>query len=518
MFDNNVTIQFQKELDKLGVSNILETPSYSYHGFSNDKDFFKALDDIRDNNLKVLIHGDSDPDGAFGARIFIECCKRLNIVNHEFYYYKERSHVLTNEAVYYAIDNKFDYIVIIDSSTNDMFNISKLISNGIKVIILDHHKPNYTLDAYPDNCIIINTIIENNIRLEDFYRLSGGALTFYVMSEYLRRNNRPYEDLSSYALITLYSDSIDMTKELNRAIYYMATGLSRSSLPIYVKHYLTDYSAFNRRFIEYTFVPKINALFRSEHLDLINKYLFSDNNYSENLNLLSEIQNVYDSCRKLVNQATDLAVRENMENLVIANLSQINLPIQVNKLYNYTGLVANNLSNDYGKPCVVLCDTGINIKGSLRDCMSRNYLTIFQQFKFFKAEGHNAAFGIGLEYRDYQRFMRYIRDKIDKKFYVLGVMEPLEIEYENSIPSVEFLNKVALYNEFSGISVPIAIIKKTNNLKCSKSFSKSYGYVYNWGNVTVSSSKRLPPGYTLEIKPIKGKSLKLVVYNRTVIL
>lgn len=515
---NDALLDFKNELDRLGVPDILSTPNYVYPGFSNDELFFKAIDDIRLNNLRILVHGDSDPDGAFGAKIFLESCNRVGIDNYEFFTYNATSHVLTNEAVYYAIDKQFDYMIIIDSSTNDMLNINRLVSNGIKVIIIDHHQPNYTLDAYPKECIVINTVIENRIRLEDFYRLSGGALTFCLMAEYLNRNGKRYMDLSAYALITLYSDSIDMTKELNRSIYYMATGLSREELPIYVKHFLTEYSIFSRRFIEFTFVPKINSLFRSENFHLVNSYLFKENSYEEYNNLLDEISRVYDDSRKLVNLATDLCVRENMDNLVIANLSKISLPIKVNKLYNYTGLVANTLSNDYGKPCVVLCDTGVSIKGSFRDCMSRNYLSIFKQFKFFKAEGHNAAFGIGLEYRDYTRFMRYIKEKIDKKFFILGIVEPLNIEYENSIPSVDFLTKVALYNEFSGISVPIAIIKKKNTLHCTKSFNKSFGYNYSWGMVNVSSTKKLPPGYTLEIKPIKARNLKLVVYNRTVMI
>lgn len=503
-------------LSEYGVPDILEIPEYKYEGFDGDDDLFTMLDEIRDNNCKVLVHGDSDPDGAFGSKIVLEALDRVNHSNYEFYKYRERSHVLTVGAVNYCIYNKFDVMIIIDSSSSDMKNIKKLCTFGIKVIIIDHHQCIYNRKDYPSNCLVLNTILENRFRGEEKFILSGGSLTFYLLGEYLSRRSLRFKDLSAYALLTLYSDSVDMTRPLNRAIYYMAVELDHTQLPIYVRHFFHSYDAFRRRFIEFTFIPKINAIFRAERLDLVNSYLFEEHTVEEYTDLVKQITDVHESSRNMVNIATDVVKKEAMNNIVIANLSNTSIPIMLNKLYNYTGLVANNLSTDFGKPCVVLCDTGTEIKGSFRDCLSRNYLKIFQQF--CKAEGHNSAFAISLQYHEFSEFMYYIREKIDKKFFILGVDEPIEIEYEQALPDVNFLRSVALYNEFSGVRVPIASIKKKNTFKFSKSYSKTTSYKYHWGEFKIDSSSFLPPNYEFNIKPVLTKKIKLVVYSRSVIL
>ena len=45
----------------------------------------------------------------------------------------------------------------------------------------------------------------------------------------------------------------------------------------------------------------------------------------------------------MINMVTDLVNREVLDNFVIANLSSSGISVQQAKLYNYTGLIANNL-------------------------------------------------------------------------------------------------------------------------------------------------------------------------------
>ena len=52
-------------------------------------------------------------------------------------------------------------------------------------------------------------------------------------------------------------------------------------------------------------------------------------------------------------------------------------------------MIANNLAQEYSKPCIVLCDNGSEIKASFRDILGRNYLDIFKQF--CRCGGHPPA-------------------------------------------------------------------------------------------------------------------------------
>ena len=506
--------RFREQLRELGLGEILEPVAYEYPGFTGDERFFAALDDIIKNNKSVLIHPDSDPDGAYSAKIMHKCLAKLGHTNMDIYRLRERSHKLTDMAVNEAIYNKYDYMIILDSSTNDMYNITKLTTYGVIPIVLDHHVGNYDLNLYPKDAIIINTIYENAIRGHEEFRLCGGGLTFCLVSEYLRRNNRKYSDLAPYALVALYADCIDMTKGLNRSIYYMATSVPRGELPPDIKYFLEDYAVFSRRFIEFTLVPKINALFRTENLELLNQYLFDNLSYDKNIKLVALIKDLHSFTREQVLMLTDVVEKRNLENIVLANLTHSGKAVQLNKLYNYTGLVANNISTEYGKPCVVLCDTGDYIKASFRDLLSRNYLPIFKQF--CNAEGHGAAFAINIPYNTYREFITYLENTVDRKFSIAGVDEPIEVECDSLMPDLELIEDVALFNEFSGIKVPIAILKKKNNLTCKSSYSKSHPYNYKWGDYNIESSSRLIPGRVIKIKPVKTKSLKLIVYNRNV--
>lgn len=504
---------FMEALDKYGATDVLDRVSYQYHGFENDNKLFNVLDDIVYKGGKVLVHGDSDPDGLFSLKIVTETFDKLGFLGYEVYQYKERSHVLTDEATLYPIYNNFTHMIILDSSSNDMRNITRLSSFGVNVIIIDHHVCDYDYSEYPNNCTIINTTVENRIRRKDFYTLSAGALTFMLFGEYLRRKGEEYEWLSSYGLITLYSDSIDMSSPINRSIYYLATGLPKSQLPLYVRHFMSDYQIFNRRFIEFTFSPKINTLFRAEKFDLLNSYMFDENSHQQYSVLVDEISMLHEEKRKMVSIITDAVRVENLNNLVIANLATVNIPVYENKLYNYTGLVANNLSSQYGKPCVVLCDAGTGIKGSFRDSLSRNYLKVFRQFS--NSNGHNAAFGINISYRLLDNFLYYLKEKIDKKFFILGVENPIELTSDGYVP-IELLEDIAKYNEFSGNSLPMAIILKKNDMKVTRVYDR--GYRYQWGDLFIESTRLVPTGGLLKIKPVYNKRIKLVTVNRDIIL
>lgn len=505
---------FKSKLDEYGLDGILDKCFYRHPSFTNEDRLFKELDTIVVNNSRVLIYGDSDADGVFAGKIIQETLKKLGCTNVEYYSYRVRSHVLTDDAVMYSIYGKYDYIIILDSSTNDLYNINRLCKFKVKPIIIDHHEPKYTLDDYNKDSIVINSMIENRILNRDEFRLSGGALTFCLCAKYLDSKAIEYSNLSAYALITLYSDCIDMSKPLNRAIYYMATELPKNRLPVYVQHFMESYSVFTRRFIEYTFVPKINALFRAERLDLINKYLLEQNTFLDYSKIVKEIKEVHKTSREAVNILTDVIPKKNMNNLVLANINSVNVAVKLDNLYNYTGLVANNISMEYGKPCIVVCDTGNYIKGSFRDLYSRNYLPIFRQFS--DSNGHGAAFAINIPYITYNNFLNYV-GKIDKKFSILKVNHPIAVEIYGE-PDEKLVNDLALYNEFSGVLAPVAVLQKKNDMICRKSYNTSYPYRYTWGDFTIESSYKLVQGRKIKVKPVRTHTIRLITYNKKVVV
>ena len=65
------------------------------------------------------------------------------------------------------------------------------------------------------------------------------------MEKYLRRIGKKVPaSLSVYALISLYSDCMDMSNRLNKQIYYLANGRPKGEMPDMVQYFMTVPTAF----------------------------------------------------------------------------------------------------------------------------------------------------------------------------------------------------------------------------------------------------------------------------------
>lgn len=506
-------VDFYEYLKNENIDILDSYLSYSHPTFINEDKLFLFIDDILMNKKRVLIVPDPDPDGLMCALVWIEFFKSFGHTDYEVWHYRNRSHDVDAEAINYSIESKFDYVIIVDAGSKDLYSLKKLSVFGVRSIVVDHHVCPYDYDIYPEDNVIVNTMMNNRKDANSLYRLSAGALNFCLLYKYSYNKRKFSTHLSAYALVSLYSDSVDMSSYLNRCIYDLAVKVTSSMLPRFVRDFLGN-TVFNRRFIEFSLVPKINALFRAEEFELLNTYFFDEELSTLQRNsILNKVTEVYESKRTMVAQVTDIVKREVLNNFVIVNISSSGLPIKTEKLYNYTGLIANNISQEYGKPCIVLCDTGTNIKGSFRDLLGRNYLEIFSQF--CECGGHPPAFGLHLNYVDVADFLDLIRNTVDKKFFIYKLADNLVIDMNDVTPNVKLLNDMAYYNEFSGNLLPMAVIKKRHMMRELSSYRKNY-YSYKWGDLTVESQYKLMLGSYIKIKPVLSKNLRLISYTRGV--
>lgn len=310
---------FYKALQNRGLLNMLQRVPYSipqYHNFSR---VAAMLDEIRKNpQRRILVYGDYDVDGLMFTLVtksFLDCAECTNYV---IFPYWKRTHELDREAVRFCIQEKFDYMIIGDTASSDLVSLRELVNYGAKVLVLDHHVCDTSYDEYPENVAVISTHIENRIADSTIYAYSAGALAYTVYDAYAVKHEIPYpEAISSYALISLYSDCMDMTNEHNRAIYYRAITVDREDLPKFILHFMNEYQAFNARFIGYWYAPRINALFRGENFELLNKYFFDSTlDAVQRSECIAQINEYYMQCRKLTKQLVDLVDVQELDHFV----------------------------------------------------------------------------------------------------------------------------------------------------------------------------------------------------------
>lgn len=503
-------MDFYKELEVRNLTSLLHRELYSYVSFENSFTVYRIFDELRNNpQKKVLIYGDYDVDGLMFALIARDFIKSLGCKNYEVFNYEHRTHELDKNSVRYCIQNHFDYFIIGDTASSDMESMRMLCSYGIKVIVLDHHNTEYGYRDYPE-IGIVNTTIENKILGEKRYAYSAAALGYVVFDAYLNQCGLQFkENAEAYALVSLYSDCMDMSNGLNRAIYYKATELSRESLPKYIKHFMNQYQKFSARFIGFWFAPRINSMFRSEHFSVLNNYFFDESIDAIKISeYVSTINECYQTDRNNVMLLSDIVDYEELNNFVYSDLESAYEKggFRMRNLQNYTGLVANKLSEKCGKTAIVFCEYEGQYKGSVRDLSGKNYLKLFKQLGF--AEGHNSAFGIKIKLFELPRYLDRVK-RIDDKFFITDMNEPMLIEHEFANPDNGLIEDIALYNEFSGNAIPICYVQK-RLIGAMKEYKSAYYYKYQWGDYYVQSDHSILFGTKMLLKPIISGQTKLL--------
>jgi single-stranded DNA-specific DHH superfamily exonuclease len=479
-------VDFYTQFERLGKSNLLEVPEFKLPTFSTEGTVLDVLYDIIKNNSRVLFYGDYDPDGATSREILRETFNYCGHQNYDVFRYGNRTHKVDVAAVMRAIKEGFDYIIICDAGSSEPQLMRRLNSMGVKVILLDHHSSVYGYEDFPGTAMI-NTSFENR-KLDEDILLSAGALTYIVCYKLIEKLGLPEnKGLACLALVSLYADVIDMTNDLNRAIYYKAMSVNRTAMPKLIQRFLNQYSFFTRRFIQNQITPKLNSLFRSERFDVLNKLLdWRPETGITMQSIMETVNDLHNYYRHEVLKASDLIDVEVLNNFVIGNLSSVvgDVRLPADKLHSYTGVVASKLSEKHKKTAIVYADSGTDIKGSLRDKFSRNYLELFRQFS--NANGHNAAFAINIPYIDYQHFMDYLR-LVDKQFSIKSVMNlPILVEHNEETPDVALVRDMAMYNEFSGNLIPEAFITKIMKMKAPPK-GEAFYHKYPWGKLKIKS-------------------------------
>lgn len=495
-------------LEDNGMSALLRRVEYVAPVFKNTNRVEEFLTDIVDNNQKVFIIGDYDVDGLMCNLVNRNALQKLGVSDVEVFKYVTRTHQLQSIAVNQCIQGKYQYCIIADCGSNNVSLLRRLLSYGIRVILLDHHNTMMSYEEYEGlgDVAVVNTMLENVGR-----SLSAGALCFCVMHRLCAKYDVDANDLSVYATISLYADCMNMHDRLNRSIYFLAQTLEKEELPRDVTMFMNSYHRLNARFISYWFSPRVNAMFRSENLAILNRLFLSARTDTVDIaDCLQRIEEIYETTRELVNKVSDLVEVTMGDTFAISNLASVESYVSVdeNLLWNYTGLIANKLAERHSKAAFVYCNMDNQIKGSVRDLYARNFLSPFSQI--CEAGGHDAAFGVFIRTLEFDDFYENLQ-RLDKRFAISPAQnKPIVIPYVYNTPDSAMIEDIANVNEFASPGVPVILLKK-KRVGDMKETKTSYGYQYRWGDYVISSANAVSFGRTMLLKPYKSYRTKLEV-------
>lgn len=500
---------FDKALAAYGLSELIVSQGLVKRVPLNALKLVNAIGDIVKTNKRVFIDPDCDPDGFFSGLIVKTTFDKVGFSNYTIPLHINKRHTLSQTFLTSIVEGGYDAVLILDSSSNDMEGIRFLCSHKVQVLIIDHHDTNFVFKDYPPECVIVNPRIDRRFKPVDYAELSAGALTALLCDMVLQTvfgigNNK---ELYVYGYTTLYSDSCNMANKTNRDFAFEYKDFA--IIPEILDIFMTRFDSFNRNFVSWKFIPRINALIRAEEFDFVYKLFYDRHELMMNKeSTLAFVEQVYASSKKKAAEFEGLGRLIELKNIVC-----MELPSSLYQYYrNYTGLIASQLATGYGKVGVCVVGASYNsLEGSVRDTLNRDLKGSFQTLCY--AEGHPSAFGIEVPVGQLENILS-VADSMEEIFKAEAEM--MIVDWDSSNPTREMaeteIYHMAMYNELSGGSLPVAYAMLTlHDAFKFKQYGKCSRAEYN-NFKFVSFKHSLVPGVRVICKPMfSGMNPEMIV-------
>lgn len=486
---NNETVELALHdlLIDRGIKHPLEwlQPNYSYeHSPMLFKEMRKGIEmlksTISNSEASIMVVVDSDLDGYTSGAIILNLLKliqRGQEINFVLHPNKEHGIVLED------IPDDVDLLIVPDAGSSQKAEHLKLLENGTKIIVLDHHEMVNDMDygQYQDNIVIVNS------QEEDYpnHALSGAGVALKFAQAYCERYGVPFPNkLYALAACGIVADVMDIGELENKQI--VTTGLKylREHLFLYQliqdTHYNNEDPEPTIKDIGWVIGPNINAIIRlgtQEQKNMIFKSLVSPmllvpsskrGEEDQDVPVYQEAVRLCKNAKKRQTTAVDRSIRIIENELQIKDTDRAIIYVDENQelTFELSGLIANKLLSQYNRPVILLrhfrqgnvdelrgSARGKSVEGldNLKDTLSG--ITGVQ-----KAEGHAFAFGVGVDKDMLSEFKQHLNLALNAvDFNVNLYMIDLIAKYnELNIPMAEVTAREDIWGH--GVDKPIALL------------------------------------------------------------
>ena len=445
----------------------------------------EALNFIKDimssEESQVIIMGDWDVDGVHAAKIVYNDLKEFGLRDDmlKVYFGESKSHGINSDFLRFCQDNSCTHIIIVDSSSNNLKELSYLKDSGFKIMVIDHHVSQYSYEDYEGICTIVNAKLPDN---EEICEISAGFLCA-ILSYYWREALDVAQTIDNfiYGYITLHSDSCLLYDPFMKPLVMYPERLG-NRFPLEIEPFTTKYTKLNRNFVSWTYCPKINNLCRHNRSDLLELLFFKPITPTERSNLVEIVNDLYKKTKedldRLIEESDNYVYEHN--GMVLANLDKAlqHTTLKWDYLVNSTGLVASRVSEKYKKPALAYINNHFGeYKMSGRDC--NNSINFQNMLKAYNLDGggHIYAVGFVVPLIDFNTFLK----QIDISSYTVTESDFFVWDFTklNPIKIKSYLGSVARYNEVAtGKLKPIYFKLKLNFKFEEKQIGKLRTFTY----------------------------------------
>lgn len=363
--------------------------------YPNMKEGVERLRKAIDDGEKIGILVDADCDGYLSASLIAKFLLRFTN-NLAYLFHVGKGHGLVQnkeeDIPQQVLDSGVSLLIAPDSSTNDAPQCQWLKSNGIDVIICDHHEVT-TPNPY---AIIINHHLGEGVNTA----LSGTGVTHKFVQAYAESWGIDLGDLY-YDLVatSIISDVCDLTTLENRA--YVKYGFEHITDPMLE----LMFTKFNRKGnnpigVSWGTAPPINSLCRGDDQQAKIDFfmaLIGKGDMDEGISIARKAHNEQSKIVKTIYEEIEPDLDQSHK-VIVEYID--------NKYKSFTGLIANKITGKFDKPSLVLREINpTTFAGSLRSPIE--IANEINKTNLAKCQGHLSACGIFLKKSNLNRLIKW---------------------------------------------------------------------------------------------------------------
>lgn len=362
----------------------------------------------------------SDCDGNLSAALITKFLHRfIEDEDIEFFIHAGKGHGLVQskeeDIVQQVIDSGVNLLIIPDAGSNDEAQCKELTENNIDVLILDHHE----ITTPNPHAILINHHLNEQLNTA----LSGTGVTHKFVQACAESWDIDLGDLY-YDLVatSIISDVCDLTTLENRA--YVKYGFEHITDPMLELMFTKfNHKGNNPIGVSWGTAPPINSLCRGDDQQAKMDFfmaLIGKGDMDEGVAVARKAHNEQTKIVKTIYQEIEPDLDQSHK-VVIGYTTE--------EYKGYTGLIANKITGNFGKPALVLRELNSTTwSGSLRSPV--DIADKINESKLAKCQGHLSAAGIFIKKSNLNRLIKWFDAlplDIDPERQVTAILKPSQI-------------------------------------------------------------------------------------------
>jgi single-stranded-DNA-specific exonuclease len=394
-----------------------------------------------ENGQNILIYGDYDADGMTASSVMKSALDELGAETQVYLPNRFTDGYGPNLDVYkYFIQNEdIDLIITVDNGVAGHEAIAYAQSEGIDVIVTDHHSmPSELPNAY---AIVHPEHPESNY---PFKYLAGVGVAFKVATALL--DYIPSDMLDLVAIGTI-ADMVSLTDENRILVSHglkVLANTERAGLMELMRISGTDFDQVNEETVGFQIAPRLNALGR---LDDPNPAIELLTGWDEEA--AAEIAQMIDE-----KNSERKAIVENIFNQALTMITDEPVQILYHKDWHkgVLGIVAGRLLERFHKPMVLLSEEDGILRGSARSIESYNIFEALDGHRdlFMAFGGHKQAAGMTFALENLDAIKQVMLDFISENNIDMSGKSELELQGklqfdQISLETIHGLAKLAPY-------------------------------------------------------------------------